>query len=95
VEGGARESAGTMHGELALWLLSSAVFVLAEIGLIVSRELWLPLLVAASILDRVAGTGEAASVDGCVGPARGGSAGVASISIAGNKRKGEGNRGMI
>jgi hypothetical protein len=48
VEGGARESAGRMHGELALWLLSFAVFVLAEIGLIVSRELWLPLLVAAS-----------------------------------------------
>jgi hypothetical protein len=48
VEGGARETAGRMHGELALWLLSFAVFVLAEIGLIVSRELWLPLLVAAS-----------------------------------------------
>lgn len=48
VEGGALESAGRMHGELALWLLSFAVFVLAEIGLIVSKELSLPLLVAAS-----------------------------------------------
>lgn len=37
-----------MHGELGLWFLSFLVFVLAEIGLIASRELWLPLSVAAS-----------------------------------------------
>jgi hypothetical protein len=47
-EGDAPESARRMHGELGLWLLSFLVFVLAEIGLIASGELWLTLLVAAS-----------------------------------------------
>jgi hypothetical protein len=47
-KGDARESVRRMHGELGLWLLSFAVFVVAEIGLIASGELWLPLLVAAS-----------------------------------------------
>lgn len=47
------------------------------------------------ILDRVAGAGKAATVDGFVGPAGSCSAGVASISISGNNRKSEGNRSMM
>lgn len=47
------------------------------------------------ILDRVAGAGGAASVDGPAEPAGSCRAGVASISIVGNNRKSEGNHGMM
>jgi hypothetical protein len=46
-EGRALESEVRMHGELGLWVVAFLLLVAAEIALVVRKELWQPLIVAA------------------------------------------------